>query len=71
MFDLLYDEIVTITSDFMVYMVGHIFIELVLALSTFVVVMLIPFVDLSWIPNSSIERESVHSIDKFKKHVFE
>ena len=71
MFDPLYEEIVTNTSDLMVYMVRHLFIELVLPLSIFLSVMLTLFIDWSWIPISSIERERGLSLEKVKKHLYE
>ena len=71
MFDPLYEEIVTDTSDLMVYMVRHVFIELVLPLSIFVAVMLTLFVDWSWIPISKIERERGHSLKGVKKRLLE
>ena len=71
MFDPLYDEIVTNTSDLMVYLVRHFFIELVLPLSIFVGAMLTLFVNWSWIPISSIERERGLSLEKVKKHLYE
>ena len=70
MIDPLYEEIVTNTSDLMVYMVRHFFIELVLPLSIFVAVMLILFVDWSWIPISCIEREKGPSLEEVKKDLF-
>ena len=71
MFDPLYEEIVTNSSDLMVYMVRHVFIELVLPLSIFVAVMLTIFVDWSWIPISSIERERGHSLEEIKNSILE
>ena len=71
LFDPLYDEIVTNTSDLMVYLVRHFFIELVLPLSIVVAVMLALFVNWSWIPISSIERERGLSLEKVKKHLYE
>ena len=71
MFDPLYDEIVTTTSDLMVYVVRHFFIELVLPLSIFVAVMITLFVDWSWIPISSIERDRGRSLEEVKKHLLE
>ena len=71
MFDPLYEEIVTNTSDLMVYMVRHVFIELALPLSIFIAVMLTLFVDWSWIPISSIERERGLSLQKVKKNLYE
>ena len=71
MFDPLYNEIVTNTSDLMVYLIRHFFIELVLPLSIFVAVMLTLFVNWSWIPISSIERESGLSLEEVKKHLYE
>ena len=71
LFDPLYEEIVTNTSDLMVYMVRHLFIELVLPLSIFLSVMLTLFIDWSWIPISSIERDRGNSLEEVKKHLFE
>ena len=71
MFDPLYEEIVTNTSDLMIYMVRHVFIELILPLSIFVAVMLTLFVDWTWIPISIIERERGTSLEDLKKHLFE
>ena len=70
LFDPLYEEIVTNTSDLMVYMVRHVFIELVLPLSIFVAVMLTLFVDWSWIPMTSIELERGQSLEDVKKNLF-
>ena len=71
MFDPLYDEIVTNTSDLMIYMVRHVFFELVLPLSIFVAVMLTMFMDWSWIPISSIDKERTCSLRELKKHLFD
>ncbi len=69
--DPLYEEIVTNSSDLMAYMYRHVFIELILPLSIFVVVMLTLLVDLTCIPVSSIERKRANSLEEFKKHLFE
>ena len=71
MFDPLYKEIVTNTSDLMVYMVRHVFLELILPLSIFVAVMLTLFVDWSWIPISSIDRDRAQSLEEVKKDLLE
>ena len=71
LFDPLYEEIVTNTSDLMVFVVRHVFIELVLPLSIFVAVMLTLFLDWSWIPISSIEREGGNSLEEVKKRILE
>tara|TARA_E500000331_G_C16675306_1_gene463030 strand:- start:183 stop:398 length:216 start_codon:yes stop_codon:yes gene_type:complete len=71
LFDPLYEEIVTSTSDLMLYMVRHFFIELVIPLSIFMAVMLTLFMDWSWIPISSIERERGNSLEEVKKHLFD
>tara|TARA_B100000579_G_scaffold36805_1_gene25762 strand:+ start:605 stop:835 length:231 start_codon:yes stop_codon:yes gene_type:complete len=71
LFDPLYEEMVTNTSDLMVYVGRHVFIELVLPLSIFVAVILTLFVDWSWIPISSIERERGQSLEDIKKHILE
>ncbi len=71
MFDPLYEEIVTNTLDIKVYMVRHLFLELVLPLSIFVASMLTLVVDWSWIPLSIFERERGHSLEEIKKHLLE
>ena len=71
MFDPLYEEIVTNSSGLIVYMARNVFIELVLPLSIFVAVMLTMFIDWSWIPISSIERERGHSLEEIKKSLLE
>ena len=69
MFDPLYEEFVTNSSDLMVYAIRHLFIELLIPLSIFGAVMLTLFVDWSWIPMSSIESDRGYSIEEFKKHI--
>ncbi len=71
MFDPLYDEIVTNTSELMVYFTHHVFIELILPLSFFIPVMLILFVDWKWMPISSAERERGYSLEEVKKNLYE
>ena len=71
MFDPLYNEIVANTSDLMVYLIRHFFIELVLPLSIFVAVMLTVLVDWSWIPISIFERQRGISLEEIKKHLIE
>ena len=71
MFDPLYEEIVTNTSDIMVYVVRQVFIELVLPLSIFIAVMLTLYVDWSWIPISSNQLDRGHSLEEVKKHILE
>ena len=70
LFDPLYEEIVTNSSDLMVYMVRHVCLELIFPLSIFVAVMLTLFVNWNWIPISSIERERGISLEDVKKHLF-
>ena len=70
LFDPLYEEIVTSTSELMVYVVRHFWIELILPLFNFVAVMLTLYVDWNWIPISSIERERGISLEEVKKHLF-
>jgi hypothetical protein len=52
-------------------MYRHVFIELILPLSIFVAVMITLFVDWSWIPLSSIDRERGHSLEEVKKRLLE
>ena len=70
MFDPLYDEIVTNTSDLMVYISRHLFTELIFPLAIFVAVMITFLVDWSWMPISSIERERGQSLEDAKKNLF-
>tara|TARA_B100000579_G_C22285417_1_gene600227 strand:- start:40 stop:255 length:216 start_codon:yes stop_codon:yes gene_type:complete len=71
LFDPLYEEIITNTSELKLYFARHFFIELVLPLSIFIAVMLTFLVDWSWIPLSSIERASGKSLEKLKKNLNE
>ena len=71
MFDPLYDEIVTNTSGLMVYVVRHVFFELIFPLSIFVAVMLTMFLDWSWIPISGNDGERGKSLEEVKKHLFD
>ena len=71
MFDPLYEEIVTNTSDLLVYIVFHIFVELILPLSIIFAVMITLFVDWRWIPISSVERARGYSLEEVKKQLFE
>ena len=71
LFDPLYEEIVTSTSDLIGYLVRHAFFELVLPLSIFIAVMLTLFVDWSWIPISNVDRKRLGSLEKVKKQLFE
>jgi len=52
-------------------MVRLFFIELVLPLFIFVVVMLTLFVDWTWIPLSIIDPEREHSLEELKKHLLD
>ena len=70
MFDPLYDEIVTNSSDLMIYIMRHLYIELIFPLSIFIAVMLTLFFDWNWIPISSIERLRGDSLEQFKKNLF-
>ena len=67
LFDPLYEEIVNNTSDLMVYLVRHFFLELVFPLSIFIAVMVTVFVDWSWVPISTTERSSSRSLAQIKK----
>ena len=71
MFDPLYEEIITNSSDLMIYMVQHVFIELLLPLSSFELLMLIMLVNWNWIPVSGIELEIIPCHQEVKKHLFE
>ena len=71
LFDPVYEEVVTNTSELMFYMLRHIFFELLLPLSIFIAVMLTLFVDWSWIPISSNDKERVISLEELKKQLFE
>tara|TARA_B100000214_G_C23658932_1_gene486522 strand:+ start:123 stop:338 length:216 start_codon:yes stop_codon:yes gene_type:complete len=71
LFDPLYEEIVTSSSELIDFMVRHFFIELVLPLSIFLGVMLTIFVDWRWIPISNNERERGISLENIKKQLYE
>ena len=71
MYDPLYQEIVTNTSELLDYASRHIFIELVLPLSIFIGFMLTFFVDWSWMPNSSFERARGTSLEEIKKNLYD
>ena len=71
LFDPLYEEIVTNTSDLMVYLSRHVFLELVLPLSVFTAVMLTMFLDWTWIPISRKELKRGKSLEEVKKLLFE
>ena len=70
LFDPLYKEIVTNTSELTVYLARHFIVELALPLFIFVGVMLTLLLDWNWIPISSIERESGSSLEDVKKKLF-
>ena len=71
MFDPLYEEIVTNNEDLMIFLTRHFLFELVLPLSIFIGVMLTFFVDWSWIPISTVERQRGHSLEEAKKKLFD
>ena len=71
MFDPLYNEIVSNTMDLLVYIPRHVLVELILPLSFFVAVMLTLFVDWSWIPISTIERDRGYSLEEVKKNLLD
>tara|TARA_Y100001968_G_scaffold319927_1_gene352183 strand:+ start:601 stop:816 length:216 start_codon:yes stop_codon:yes gene_type:complete len=70
LFDPFSEEIVTSSSDLMIYMIRHFFTELVLPLSIFIAAMLTLFVNWSWIPLSSNEKERAISLEEVKKNLF-
>tara|TARA_Y100001978_G_scaffold175682_1_gene168081 strand:- start:879 stop:1094 length:216 start_codon:yes stop_codon:yes gene_type:complete len=71
LFDPLYEEIVTSSSDLIDFVVRHVFFELVLPLSIFFSVMLTLFIDWSWIPISNADRNRGISLENLKKQLFE
>tara|TARA_B100000579_G_C22728640_1_gene803039 strand:- start:396 stop:626 length:231 start_codon:yes stop_codon:yes gene_type:complete len=71
LFDPLYEEIVSNTTDLMLFVTRHVFIELIIPLSIFTCVMLTFFVDWNWIPLSSIDRVRGNSLEDVKKKFFE
>ena len=71
MFDPLYNEIVSNTTDLLVYIPRHVLVELILPLSFFVAVMLTLFVDWSWMPISTIERDRGYSLEEVKKNLLD
>tara|TARA_Y100001968_G_scaffold321123_1_gene355037 strand:- start:2106 stop:2321 length:216 start_codon:yes stop_codon:yes gene_type:complete len=71
LFDPLYEEIVTNSSDLIDFVARHVFFELVLPLSIFFSVMLTLFVDWGWIPISNADRKRGISLENLKKHLLE
>ena len=71
MLDPLYDEIVTNTTELMVYLSRHFFIELVLPLSIFISLMLIFLVDWNWIPISQVDRLRGISLEELKRSLLD
>ena len=71
LFDPLYEEIVTSSSDLIDFIVRHVFFELVLPLSIFISVMLTLFVDWSWIPISNVDRMRGISLEILKNQLLE
>ena len=71
MFDPLYEEIITNNSDLMIYVTRLVINELVLPMFFFVAVMLTIFIDWSWIPLSTRERDRGPSLEELKKGLFE
>tara|TARA_Y100001968_G_scaffold257474_1_gene244113 strand:- start:890 stop:1111 length:222 start_codon:yes stop_codon:yes gene_type:complete len=71
LFDPLYEEIVTSSSDLMNFVVRHVFFELVLPLSIFFSVMLTLFLDWSWIPISNVDRKRGVALENLKKQLLE
>ena len=71
LFDPLYEEIVTNSSELTIYFARHFVFELVLPLFIFVSVMLTFLVDWSWIPISSFDRERGISLEEVKKNLLE
>ena len=71
LFDPLYEEIVTNTSDLKLYIVSHFFLELVLPLSIFIGVMLTLLHDWNWIPISSLDRTRGKSLEEVKRKFLE
>ena len=71
LFDPLYEEILTNTSELLPYLTRHFFIELLFPLSFFIAVMLTLLVDWSWIPISSIDRIRGNSLEEVKRNLIE
>ena len=69
MFNPHFEQIITNTADLMLYISKQVFIELILPLSIFIAVMIIIFVDWSWIPISSIEMKRGNSLEDVKKQL--
>ncbi len=71
LFDPLYEEIVTNSSELMVYLTRHFVIELVLPLSIFIGTMLTFYTDWSWIPITNSEKGRNISLEEVKKNLIE
>ena len=71
LFDPLYEEIVTNSSELFRYFTRHIVFELFLPLSIFICVMLTLLVDWTWIPLSPNEQIRGKSLERLKKNLLE
>ena len=71
MFDPLYEESITNTSELVAFLGRHFFIELVIPMLIFVPVMLILLIDWSWIPLTPFERTRGKKLEDIKKNLFE
>ena len=70
LFDPLYEEIVTNSSELMIYLGRHVFLELVLPLFFFITVILTFVIDWSWIPISSVDQLRGKSLEQLKKDLY-
>jgi len=69
LFDPLYEEFVTNTSELMLFIARHFFLELLFPLSVLIGVLLTLLIDWRWIPMSSFERLRGESLEELKKNL--
>ena len=67
LFDPLCDEVVTNTSELLIFLNRHFFLELVFPLFIFFAVMVTLLVDWNWIPLSSIDKSRGLNVEELKR----
>ena len=70
LYDPLTNELVNTTSELLIYLIRHFVFELIVPLIVFVPVMLIFFVDWTWIPISANNRSRAISLEALKNQLF-
>ena len=67
LFDPLCDEVVSNTSELLIFLYRHFFLELVFPLFIFFAVMVTLLVDWNWIPLSSIDKSRGINVEELKR----